>query len=248
MKKAALFFLLAVMSGSVLTGCGSGSETVEKTEVTATPNPTKAPQKSGTSEKTPANENKSQGTSGEKDNSSAGSSGTSENTQEDTSRTIEEKVESGEITQGWNSIVLYDIDLNGIQVKRADDGIWYDENGVSYGDLDNADESQPIVNENGEIWYWNGDLAEQAAEENSDNSSEDSSGTEDISDPFDLYSWMREPVSISRSNRQRRMPLLSEEETAGTIMMKKAASFFPGRFLHQNRSLRRITRTVMCSG
>ena len=59
---------------------------------------------------------------------------------------------------------------------------------------------------------------------------------------------MREPVSISRSNRQRRMPLLSEEETAGTIMMKKAASFFPGRFLHQNRSLRRITRTVMCSG
>lgn len=178
MKKAALFFLLAVMSGSVLTGCGSGSETVEKTEVTATPNPTKAPQKSGTSEKTPANENKSQGTSGEKDNSSAGSSGTSENTQEDTSRTIEEKVESGEITQGWNSIVLYDIDLNGIQVKRADDGIWYDENGVSYGDLDNADESQPIVNENGEIWYWNGDLAEQAAEENSDNSSEDSSGTD----------------------------------------------------------------------
>ena len=107
MKKAALFFLLAVMSGSVLTGCGSGSETVEKTEVTATPNPTKAPKKSGTSEKTPANENKSQGTSGEKDNSSAGSSGTSENTQEDTSRTIEEKVESGEITQGWNSIVLY---------------------------------------------------------------------------------------------------------------------------------------------
>ena len=81
----------SVMSGSVLTGCGSGSETVEKTEVTATPNPTKAPQKSGTSEKTPANENKSQGTSGEKDNSSAGSSGTSENTQEDTSRTVEEK-------------------------------------------------------------------------------------------------------------------------------------------------------------
>lgn len=66
MKKAALFFLLAVMSGSVLTGCGSGSETVEKTEVTATPNPTKVPQKSGTSEKTPANENKSQGTSNEK--------------------------------------------------------------------------------------------------------------------------------------------------------------------------------------
>ena len=38
-------------------------------------------------------------------------------------------------------------------------------------------------------WYWNGDLAEQAAEEKSGNSSEDSSGTEDISDPFDLYSW-----------------------------------------------------------
>ena len=66
--------------------------------------------------------------------------------------------------------------------------------------------------------------------------------------PLICTAGMREPVSISRSNRQRRMPLLSEEETAGTIMMKKAASFFPGRFLHQNRSLRRITRTVMCSG
>ena len=188
MKKQ-LYFLLAVMSGSVLYRMRSRVQKQWKNRSYGNVEPTKAPQKLGTSEKTPANENKSQGTSGEKDNSSAGSSGTSENTQEDTSRTIEEKVESGEITQGWNSIVLYDIDLNGIQVKRADDGIWYDENGVSYGNLDNADESQPIVNENGEIWYWNGDLAEQAAEENSDNSSEDSSGTEDISDPFDLYSW-----------------------------------------------------------
>ena len=133
MKKAALFFLLAVMSGSVLTGCGSGSETVEKTEVTATPKPTKVPQKTETSQKTPENENKTQGTSNEKNDSSAGGSDSSEKTEEDTSRTIEEKVESGEITQGWNSIVLYDIDLNGVQVKRGDDGVWYDENGVSYG-------------------------------------------------------------------------------------------------------------------
>ena len=125
MKKAALFFLLAVMSGSVLTGCGSGSETKEKTEATVTPGPTKAPRISGTSEKTPANENKSQGTSNEKNDSSAGGSDSSEKTEEDTSRTIEEKVESGEITQGWNSIVLYDIDLNGVQVKRGDDGVWY---------------------------------------------------------------------------------------------------------------------------
>lgn len=190
MKKAALFFMLALMSGSVLTGCGSGSETVEKTEVTATPNPTKAPQKTETSQKAPENENKTQGTSNEKNDSSAGGSDSSEKAEEDTSKTIEEKVESGEITQGWNSIVLYDIDLNGVQVKRGDDGVWYDENGVSYGDLDNADESQPIINENGDVYYWNGDMAERAAEEeNSDGSSEDSSGTEDISDPFDLYSW-----------------------------------------------------------
>ena len=32
-------------------------------------------------------------------------------------------------------------------------------------------------------------LQNRQREENSDNSSEDSSGTEDISDPFDLYSW-----------------------------------------------------------
>ncbi|WP_274422921.1 hypothetical protein [Blautia sp. XA-2221] len=190
MKKAALFFMLAVMSGSVLTGCGSGAETKEKTEVTATPKPTKSPKKSETSQKTSTNENKPQETSKGKNNSSANGSVSSEKTEKDTSKTIEEKVESGEVSQGWDSIVLYDIDLNGVQVKRGDDGNWYDENGVSYGNLDNADESQPIINENGDTYYWNGDLAEQAAEEeNSDSSSEDSSSTEGISDPFDLYSW-----------------------------------------------------------
>lgn len=63
-------------------------------------------------------------------------------------------------------------------------------NGVSYGDLDNVDETQPIINENGETWYWNGLFAQQAAdEENSAGSSEDASGTEGINDPYDLYSW-----------------------------------------------------------
>ena len=48
MKKAALFFMLAMVSGSILTGCGFSLSTEEKTEISATPKPgkvTKTPEK-----------------------------------------------------------------------------------------------------------------------------------------------------------------------------------------------------------
>lgn len=179
MKKAALFFMLAMVSGSILTGCGFSLSTEEKTEISATPKPgkvTKAPEK-------PVN-NKDKNTEplGNEENNA-------ENTGKDSSETIEQKVESGEITQGWNSIVLYDIHMNEKLVRRGDDGNWYDEDGVSYGDLENVDETQPIVNENGDTYYWNGDYAEQAAKEQEDQETEGENTESQVNDPYDLYSW-----------------------------------------------------------
>lgn len=78
-----------------------------------------------------------------------------------TSDTFEEIPE-----QGWNSIVLYDTDLNGVTVTRGDDGTgnWYDADGTSYGNLDEIeDESAPIHASDGSVYYWNGAYAEAAA-------------------------------------------------------------------------------------
>lgn len=100
--------------------------------------------------------------------------------------------------QGWDSIILYDTDMNGVYVTRGNDGNWYDENGVSYGNLDIADDEAPIYNSNGEAYYWNGSFAQAAAnassgtdndsEENS-SYSEDTDSSANVNDPYDLYSW-----------------------------------------------------------
>lgn len=90
--------------------------------------------------------------------------------------------------QGWNSIVLYDINQHGITVQRGNDGTgnWYDLYGASYGNLDTLkDETQPIYNSRGEAYYWNGTLAEEAASDAAENEEKKS----EVNDPFDLYSW-----------------------------------------------------------
>ena len=95
--------------------------------------------------------------------------------------------------QGWNSIVLYDVNMNSVYVTRGKDGSgnWYDETGISYGNLDEADENSPIYNENGKAYYWNGQMAQDAAEGVFGNTEEEP----EVSDPYDLYSWDAETNS-----------------------------------------------------
>lgn len=95
--------------------------------------------------------------------------------------------------QGWDSIVLYDVNMNSVYVTRGKDGSgnWYDENGISYGNLDEADENSPIYNENGKAYYWSGQMAQDAAEGVSGNTEEEP----EVSDPYDLYSWDAETNS-----------------------------------------------------
>ena len=104
------------------------------------------------------------------DQEKKGSGSVSEKTDpdEDPSKTVTETPDTSEEIpdQGWNSIVLYDTDLNGVTVTRGDDGTgnWYDADGISYGNLDEIeDESAPIYNSNGKAYYWNGAYAQAAA-------------------------------------------------------------------------------------
>ncbi len=204
MKKAALFFLTLMIAGSMMTGCSldrmakERSETEKKT-VSVTKN-TETPAETQKKAETPAEAPKK--TEGEKETSSQEAqperedAESSEGTVNDSGQNSEENGQASQPQnteeeipfQGWDSIVLYDIDMNSVQVKQGNDGTgnWYDENGVSYGNLDEVDESLPIENENGEIYYWNGSLAEQAAREAN---GEEDSGKEGINDPYDLYTW-----------------------------------------------------------
>lgn len=128
---------------------------------------------------------------------STAQSNTSSNTSTDkeSSTNSSNNTDSSDIPyQGWDSIVLYDTNLNEVTVTRGNDGTgnWYDANGVSYGNLDTADESAPIYNSNGEVYYWNGAIAQAIAgdsSEETDNSSEGSDSISDVNDPYDLYSW-----------------------------------------------------------
>lgn len=135
------------------------------------------------------------GTTSDKSNSTS-QSNTSSNTSTDKGSTNDSGKEnnSSDIPyQGWDSIVLYDADLNAVTVTRGTDGTgnWYDANGISYGNLDSADESAPIYNSNGEAYYWNGAIAQAAggSSDGASNSYEGSDSASDVSDPYDLYSW-----------------------------------------------------------
>lgn len=58
--------------------------------------------------------------------------------------------------QGAFQMVLYNIYTDeDVIVKRGDDGNWYDDDGVSYGDAEALmDEGSMIINENGDTFYW----------------------------------------------------------------------------------------------
>lgn len=51
--------------------------------------------------------------------------------------------------------MMYKADGSSVLIKLSDDGNWYDENGVSFGDVDDAlTAGDPVTNENGETYYW----------------------------------------------------------------------------------------------
>lgn len=59
---------------------------------------------------------------------------------------------------GAFSSMLYDKDGNAVHIQQAEDGNYYDENGVNYGSWEDVDDAgingDPVTNENGETYYW----------------------------------------------------------------------------------------------
>lgn len=128
-------------------------------------------------------------------NSDKSQSPSQTNTASNTSSGKNTQNDSSEIPyQGWDSIDLYDADLNSVNVARGNDGTgnWYDANGISYGNLDTVDESAPIYNSNGDAYYWNAAIAQKLTgntTENTENSSQGIDAASWVDDPYDLYSW-----------------------------------------------------------
>ncbi len=59
--------------------------------------------------------------------------------------------------QGFNQCVVYDENGNARIIKEAEDGNWYDDDGICYGtfeDVDDAIQQRSITNENGETYYF----------------------------------------------------------------------------------------------
>ena len=183
MKKKLVILTLSLLTAGMLSGCSLEEILGTTTEVTKTASsetdsvPSKTPSK-GTAADTSSKDEKP--VTDSTDSSQTASS------DENSNQGTEEEIPS----QGWNSIVLYDTALNEKQVTRGDDGTgnWYDEDGISYGNLDEIqDESAPIYNENGEEYFWNASFAQEAADAEQGGSGGDSSN--DVNDPYDLFSW-----------------------------------------------------------
>lgn len=113
--------------------------------------------------------------------------------------------------------MIYDSEGNGRLISEADDGNWYDSDGNYYGSWEDIEDA--MVNENGVTdqdgnkYYWT--APHDASEE--------------VTDPYDLYSWDQEPIPIYRFRLRNLTVVLQAEETAGIIMMKTAANMFRGR-------------------
>lgn len=187
MKKSVLFFTLTLLSASMITGCRSNMAGTSNTNKVSTEKETET--ESETTSTASSENTGAESTAPEDSNSPASdnASGAEAHSASDTAQSSAPELSQ----QGWDSMILYDINLNATTVMRGTDGTgnWYDENGVSYGNLDTVDESAPITNGNGEVYYWNGALAEQAAK------ASDSAAVADVKDPYDLYSWDAETNS-----------------------------------------------------
>ncbi len=198
MKKTVVLLILTLALGSAITGCslnrkaGKLSETqTEKISENSKKQTGKKDDKktaSAEKEKTPV-----QGTDKNDQTASQNTApteipeqGWDSNELYDGDLDSEEKdsmEELGFSTEPWTSITVYRKDLSEVRINRGEDGIWYDDNGVSYGDFSqpggSSEEDYSNYDSNGEAYYWNELDARKAAMEESG----------EINDPHDLYSW-----------------------------------------------------------
>lgn len=60
--------------------------------------------------------------------------------------------------QGFTQCMMYDIDGGEVLITQAEDGYWYDENGLCYGYwteiLEAGEAGVPVSDENGKLYYW----------------------------------------------------------------------------------------------
>ena len=151
MKKTVVLLILTLTLGSAITGCSLNRKAGKLSETQT--------------EKISENSKKQTGKKDDKKTAFAEKEKTPVQKADKNDQTASQNTAPTEIPeQGWDSIVLYDRNLDGVTVNRGSDGNWYDDNGISYGNIDEIeDESLPIYDENGKDYYWNASYAEKAA-------------------------------------------------------------------------------------
>lgn len=139
---------------------------------------------SDTSKNTGNVQNSGNGTGGTVGNSTAGNDAdntdASQNTDGDNNSSEDNgsKGDSGnQIDQTADQAMVYDSEGNGRLISQADDGNWYDSDGNYYGSWEDIEDAMVngdgVTDQDGNEYYWT--APHDASEE--------------VSDPYDLYSW-----------------------------------------------------------
>ena len=81
--------------------------------------------------------------------------------------------------QRADQAMIYDSEGNGRLISQADDGNWYDSDGNYYGSWEDISDAMVngdgVTDQDGNKYYWTWTAPDDASEE--------------VSDPYDLYSW-----------------------------------------------------------
>lgn len=84
-----------------------------------------------------------------------------------------------QIDQTADQAMIYDSEGNGRLISQADDGNWYDSDGNYYGSWEDISDAMVngdgVTDQDGNKYYWTWTAPDDASEE--------------VSDPYDLYSW-----------------------------------------------------------
>ena len=87
--------------------------------------------------------------------------------------------DGNQIDQTADQAMIYDSEGNGRLISQADDGNWYDSDGNYYGSWEDISDAMVngdgVTDQDGNKYYWTWTAPDDASEE--------------VSDPYDLYSW-----------------------------------------------------------
>lgn len=159
---AAVICTMMLVISSILAGCSININMDDGDKKTVTAAPTKAVTPTVSATPTPKKEQQTGSVQGpqqnkpEQNDQQTGDDGTND---DETNQDSQDPDNDGDgvdiVTEEPSEVTLFDNDGGEIVLTRADDGEFYDEEGVLYPSVDELRSGDhPVTNENGETYYW----------------------------------------------------------------------------------------------